>query len=38
MHTEKFVTNEQLFEWDIGKNLSSIEKHGVSYMKDYEVP
>jgi len=31
MPTEKFEHGEQLFEWDINKNISNIEKHGISF-------
>jgi len=31
MSTEKYVHGEQLFEWDVSKNLSNIEKHGIPF-------
>ena len=31
MATETYEYNEQMFEWNVDKNLSNIEKHGISF-------
>ena len=31
MSTESYALYDHLFNWDTGKNLSNIEKHGVSF-------